>query len=346
MVTIQDVARLAQVSTATVSHVLNGTRVVLPATRKRVQAAIAELRYQPNAVARGLATDTTHAVGVVVADIANPFFAQVVRGVEDRLASAGYALFVCNTDEQADREARYLDLLLRRRVDGLIIAPTGATQPRFDDFLARGTPIVYLDRRPPGPAGAFVGIDNIAAGYLATEHLLRQGHRRIGFLARHRNLYTAAGRVEGYRRALADFDVPFDERLVGFVPPAQDGAAEGAARLLTTEPRPTALITGNYMMTQGALQAIQTCALRCPDDLSLVCFDDHPWASLFCPPLTVIAQPLEEMLDAAVTTLADALAARRNRQADEADSIPPPVASDVLLNARLIVRGSSRPVEC
>ena len=341
MVTISDVARRAGVSTATVSHVLNGTRFVSPATRQRVLAAIEELRYQPSAVARGLATNKTYTVGMVVADITNPFFAQLVRGVEDRLAPAGYGLFICNTDERPEREADYLDLLLRKRVDGLVVAPTGALQPRYGDFVRRGTPVVYVDRRLPEAVGPFVGIDNVAAGYLATEHLLRLGHRRIGFLARHPSLYTVSGRIGGYRRALADFGVAVDEGLICTVSPYQERAVEGAHRLLTMEPRPTAVITGNHIMTLGLLQAVQERGLRIPEDLSVVCFDDHAWSPLFSPPLTVIAHPMEELVQAVVATLLGAIAARGQREGEGAAS--PPTPSDVLLPARLVVRGSSCP---
>jgi LacI family transcriptional regulator len=343
MTTIDDVARRAQVSTATVSHVLNGTRFVASHTRQRVQTAIQELHFQPSSVARGLATDTTHTVGVMVADITNPFFGNILRGVEDRLAPQGYGLFVCNTDEKPEREALYLDLFLRKRVDGLLIAPTGSPQTQFGDFAHRGTAMVYLDRRPPDAAGTFIGIDNCAAGYLAAEHLLRLGHTRIGFLARHPLLYTVTGRVGGYRQALLDFGVPVDERLISFVAPSQEGATEGAKQLLTGIPRPTALITGNHVMTQGFLQAMQELGLRWPDDLSLVSFDDHPWAGLFSPPLTVIAQPLEEMMDAAVASLLAAMASR-SRQADEDPALSSPAVTERLLSARLIVRGSTAPV--
>ena len=184
MATIQDVARKAGVSTATVSHVLNQTRNVLPDTRRSVEKAIRDLNYRPSAVARGLQTNITHTVGVLVADITSYFFAQIVRELETAFEPQHYNLMVCNTDEQPERERRYLEMLYDKRVDAVIMVPTGIKQPIVQQFVEDHVPIVSMHRRPGTPCGPTVLSDDVAAGYAATEHLIELGHTRIGVLAR------------------------------------------------------------------------------------------------------------------------------------------------------------------
>lgn len=337
MPTIRDVAKLAGVSTATVSHVLNNSRTVLPETRRQVLNAIERLNYRPSAIARSLTTKITRSVAVMVADITNPFFAAIVRGIEDRIEPHGYNMIVCNTDEQPDREARYLELLLARGIDGLIVAPTGEPQPLLREFALTHIPLVFIDRQPPEPYGPLVAVDNFSVGRTATEHLLRLGHARIAILARRPMLSTVMGRLGGYRQAFADHHLPVDESLICITEHHLDAVLVAARRLLAMPDRPTAIIATNQIMTLGLLQAMQEQHLSYPDDISLVCFDDNPWVALFTPPLTAIRQPVAQLCDAAVDTL------RRGMGSKSANSSAP-FAPDVVLLAELIERASCRPI--
>ncbi|MBM3130597.1 MAG: LacI family transcriptional regulator [Chloroflexi bacterium] len=337
MSTIRDVAKLAGVSTATVSHVVNNSRTVRPETRKAVLDAIKRLNYRPSAIARSLTTNVTRTIGVLVANITSPFFAALVRGIENRLEAYGYQLIVCNTDEQASREARYLDLLLARRVDGMIIAPTGEPQPLWRDFVAHNIPLVFIDRKPSEPCGPVIALDNFAAGYAATEHLIRLGHRHIAILVRSPMLSTVVGRRDGYRQAFRDYKLPLDESLIYVSDYALEAAHETAQRLLTTSPWITAIIATNHTMTLGVLEALQEQYIKYPDDVSLVAFDDNPWHLLVTPPLTSIRLPIQELCDAAVTTLRAALE-KKSARAD-ARALP-----DVFVKAQLIARASCRKI--
>jgi LacI family transcriptional regulator len=342
MSTIRDVAKLAGVSTATVSHVINDSHVVRPETRQQVLAAIKRLNYRPSAIARSLTTSVTRSIGVIVADIANPFLGAIVRGIEDRLEAHGYNLIVCNTDEQASREARYLELLLARRVDGMIVAPTGEPQPLLREFAAHNIPLVFIDRKPPEPFGPVVAIDMRAGAYTATDHLLRLGHRRIAILVRSPMLSTVVGRLDGYRQALRDYRVPVDESLIYVSDYAVEAAHETAHRLLSNSPWLTAIIATNHAMTLGLLEAMQEQYLRYPDDISLVAFDDSPWLTLVSPPVTAVRLPIQALCDATVKTLRAAMG--KQAQSNKSSSVESQPLPDILLQAELISRASCRKI--
>jgi LacI family transcriptional regulator len=265
-----------------------------------------------------------------------------VRGLEDRVSIHGYSLVVCNTDEQPEREALDLELLIDRRVDGLVIAPTGRNQPLFENLVRQGAPLVFLDRKPAQAFGPFVGIDNAAAGYSAAEYLLKRGHRRIAVLARNPTLSTVSGRAAGYRHALADYGVAADDELVEITRGTVEDASDGADRLLRRADRPTAIITGNHIMTLGLLNALAARNLRCYEDVSMVCFDDNPWAAMHTPPLTVMAQPLSQICDAVAGAMLSALWNRGSARAGAGQPFPLEGDGDVLLSARLIERASVR----
>lgn len=342
MVTIRDVAKLAGVSTATVSHVLNDSRWVTPSTRRRVMDAVERLNYHPSGIARSLSTNITRSVGVLVADITNPFFAAIVRGTEDRLSAQRYNLIVCNTDESSEKERRYLELLLARRVDGLVIAPAGTGQPFYREFVSQKIPLVFIDRRPAERLGPVICADNAEAGHQVTRYLLDAGHRRIAILARHPTLSTVVDRIGGYRQALQEQGVLIDESLIAITESSPEAAARAAQNLMLLPIRPTALIATNLQMTLGVLQALQQQHLACPDDVSLICFDDHPWAALFTPPLTVIRQPIAEMCDAAVDTLLRAIEMRPARGAEPTET---PALPDIVLKTTLVERASCRVLD-
>ena len=280
---------------ATVSHVINGTRKVAPETAARVRQAMEELDYHPNAVAQSLRTRKTQAIGVVVSDITNPFFATLVRGAEDAAIEAGYSLIVCNSDETPEKEDLYVRLLWRRRMDGLLIAPVrdGASSA-VQELARRQMPFVFIDRRAKGIQADAVLSDNVGGAYLATRHLIDRGHERIGIVAGIRGATTTEERLLGYRRALDEAGIPFEEELVAWGGYRVDGGRKAAADLLSLEATPTAIFSTNNLMTLGVLQELSRRGVVIPKEMAVVSFDDLEWAELIQPPLTaVVQQPYE-----------------------------------------------------
>lgn len=297
MATIRDVAKKAGVSVSTVSHVVNETRFVSEETSARVLAAMEELNYQPNRLARSLRRKDkrTHTIGLLIPDSTNPFFAEVLRGVEDASFDAGYNVILCNSDDNPDKELNYIDVLLSKQVDGIVLVSAGAHEETLELLSRRKGTAVIVDREFDGADLDSVVVDNERGGYDATRYLIDLGHRRIGCIAGPSLLTPSAGRIRGYRRALAEAQIPLDETLIvpgDFRP--QSGYAS-AKKLLKLIPPPTAIFACNDMMAIGALGAINQDGLKVPADLSLIGFDDITLASYSIPPLTTIAQPSHKM---------------------------------------------------
>jgi len=289
--TISDVAYRAFVSKTTVSHVVNGTRYVEEGTKQRVLEAIAELGYRPNRVARSLTTKRTGAIGMIVSDASNQFFGDMLRGVEEALRPANYALIVCNTDEALEREDHYLNLLLGQRVEGIIAAATSQKWAVLAQAEASHTPIVFVDRRFEGLDGPYVGADNVGGAYQGVCHLIRCGYREIGILAGFQRLSAMRERLQGYQGALGDAGIELnDEWLITSELSIEAGRA-ATQRILSLPHRPRALFVNNNLLSLGALLEIKAMGLRCPQEIALVGFDDHPWAAVCDPPLTVVRQP-------------------------------------------------------
>lgn len=358
MATIQDVARKAGVSTATVSHVVNHTRTVLPETRRAVEAAIRDLNYRPSAVARGLQTNITHIVGVLVADITSYFFAQIVRELEAAFEPQHYNLMVCNTDEDPERERRYLEMLYDKRVDGVIMVPTGIKQPILQQFTRNNVPVVSMHRRPGTPCGPVVLSDDLAAGYAAAEHLIKLGHTRIGVLARGHYLSPVVQRVDGYKRALKDHGIAIDKRIIEIsqLDLTTDTVSKTAKRLFSVKPAVTAVIAMSLTSSMGLLKAMRELNVAYPDPVSVVGIGDAPWMELLPAPLTVMAAPVPEMCKAAFElTLSGITANKKRSQADrEAGGMHAVNGAgsrkaksnwpEVLIPARLIERESCKAV--
>ena len=344
----KDVANRAGVSIATVSHVINGTRFVSEETRAKVREAIAALNYRPNAIARGLVTNSTRIIGLVVSDITNPFFTAVARGVEDEMIGQGYNTIFCNTDEDPQREDNYLHLLAAQQIDGLIIAPTGVNSDSLIALAKTDVPIVQLDRRSPRLEAPLIGVDNETGVYQAVQYLIGLGHRRIAFLMGFETVSTQIDRFNGWRRALLEANLPAgdeliiraDPRFYGVVPSlsetvvqpashehAMPSAYEALQELLCSPYRPTAIFAATNQLTSGTLYAFNECGLRCPEDISLIGFDDHDWAPLFSPPLTVVSQPTYRL---------GQVAARFLMQLINGEQVEPPSS----LPVQLIIRGS------
>lgn len=297
MVGLKDVALRAGVSVSTVSRVLTGSPLVNAETRDRVQQAMDALEYRPSRVARRLRGDRGEAslLGLIVPDIRNPFFAEVARGVERVAQAHSRMVFVGNSDEDEAVERRYLELMRAERVDGIILPASSDNATTVVELARGGLPVVCLDRRLPRATLDTVVADNLEGAYEAVCHLLQIGHRRIGFIGGRALLSTTHERREGYRRALGDAGVAFDEALVRAGDSRQEGGRQMTHELLTTPRPPTALLVGNNLMTLGALEMIHALGLRIPDDVAVVGYDDMPWAVAFNPPLTAVRQPAQEL---------------------------------------------------
>ena len=293
--TIADVAAMAGVSTATVSRVLAGVGRARPETRTRVLDAARALDYRPSEVARSLKRRTTQTLGLVITDIENPYFPQLVRSVEDAARGSGFSVLLCNAADDPEREASYLDLLVDRRVDGLIIAAS-SLGVRHQEWLASPPiPVVLVNTAAPDVGLPAIMSDNELGGRLATEHLLGLGHCRFGYLMPPPRNVDATARVAGVRGALAAAGLPPDALTVSHGEALVRGGERAAAELLGGAPGTTAIVAYNDLMAIGALRALRGLGRRAPGDASVVGFDDVALAAYVDPPLTTIAQRTDEM---------------------------------------------------
>lgn len=323
MPTMADVARSAGVSVATVSHVLNGTRPVLPHTRQAVLDAIDALGYTPNTLARSLVTSRTRSIGLAVSAISNPYFTEILQGVEAACLEAGYSLLIADPHDDPRHERKVAQLLHERRVDGMIVAPSAAPHDLVGYLRRHAVPTVFLDRVVDpgvydglGPGAAAPGrpcFDQVCAESAAptaklVTHLAGLGHRRIGLVAGLPGLSTTSERISGYLDGLAAAGLARDDRLLVSGHSESAGAEQATDSLLGLPAPPTALVTANNAMTIGALRALRRHGLSVPDDIALCCFDDFAWADLFSPRLTAVAQPSRELGAQAVRVLLDRLA--------------------------------------
>jgi len=314
MATIKDVALRAGVSVTTVSHVVNDTRHVSAKGRERVEEAIRELGYVPNAMARSLKSNTTSTLGMLIPNSSNPYFAEIVRIVEDRCFGAGYTLVLCNTDDEPRRQSVYLQVLAERRIDGLIVVSTGAGD---DDSLVTQLhglriPTVLVDREIADPACDLVETAHMQGGLLAVRHLLSLGHKRIACIGGPVGVMPSEQRIEGWRMALAEAGAtPNADALLwrgGFT---SQGGYEAMHAILRTEEAPSAVFVCNDLMAIGALRAAHESGVHVPDELSIVGFDDIELSAYTSPPLTTVAQPKERIGALAVDMLLERVGGKR-----------------------------------
>lgn len=321
---MSDIAEKAGVSTATVSRVLADVPTVHPHYRERVLRTVEELGYRPNRLGKYLRLQRAETIGIVVSDVENPHFTEMVRKVEDAAYRRGWRVLLCNTDEKADKQRSYLEVLSDERVSGVILSTTNPEGAEIAQLLDSDIPVVAFDRTvDDSRADAIVSASGSAA-QLATEHLLRSGHRRLSFVGGPINTETGADRLEGYEKAM---------RAAGLTPSWADGefrieGGEAATETLLREGTPTALIVANNLMTIGALRALRSRQLRVPEDVALVAIDDPFWAELILPPLTTLAQPVRQMAEAAVEFLFERITGERTQ------------ARCLILDLELRVRGS------
>lgn len=294
---IKQVASVAGVSTATVSHVINGTRHVTEDTKAKVLQAMKELDYRPNSVARSLRSQKSKIIGLVIplsaSDTANFFFMSIAQGIEEVLKEHGYNLILSNSNERAADESEQIKVFNSQLIDGLLLAPTAEGHDNLQDVLGC-YPVVFIDRKPQGITGDCVLADGYGGTYEAIEMLLKRGHTRIGYITGPLGLTTSDERLAGYQRALRDNGVAVDNSLI------QQGTASfehgyTAARTLVNEQQVTALFVANNIMTIGAISFLQDTKVSVPAKLAIIGFDDYDWARITTPPLTVIRQPSFEL---------------------------------------------------
>jgi len=334
MSTIKDVALHAKVSVATVSHVVNDTRFVSEATRLRVQQAIEELRYVPSALARSLKSNRTHTVGMMIPNNSNPYFAEIIRGIEDTCYDAGFNVILCNSDDDPLKQSTYVRLLSEKQVDGLIVLSSGSDVELLDTLRTATMPQVVVDREIDELAADLVEVNHEAGGLLATQHLLQLGHRRIACIAGPQTLSSARQRVQGYLRALHEAGVAVDDRLMrssDFTSAGGHAAMSSLLDVASPADRPSAVFASNDLMAIGAICAAAADGLRIPDDLSVIGFDDIALAAFSNPPLSSIVQPKH-----ATGVLAAQLLLKRIAQPDRE-------LQRAILQPTLVVRHSTGP---
>lgn len=310
--TINDVARLAGVSTTTVSHFINGTRYVSDDLRARVEKAIAELGYRPNSLARGLRKGESKTIGLIVPDNSNPFFAEILRSIENIGYANGYSVILCNSDGDIEKEITYTELLFAKQVDGIIFITTNNSCEHLQQLTNNGIPIIVIDRDIPLKGTDVLLVDNFQGGYEATRYLIELGHRQIACITGPSLLTPSAERVNGYRQALAQAGIAENPEWIVAGDFQFQGGENGIEKLLRLENRPTAVFTCNDLMALGVLRGLRKTSLSVPDDLSLVGFDDIPLASVVSPSLTTIAQPILKISELAIELLINRIQNKNN----------------------------------
>jgi LacI family transcriptional regulator len=300
--TIRDVARLAGVSVATTSKVLNKKGYVSTKLTQRVLSATEALDYQPDQVARSLKVRHTQTIGIIIPDITNPFFTDVIKGVENEARARGYSLILCDSSEDPALEQGNLRMLFSRRVDGVLLAPT-------EDYVApdrvtrRHFPLVFFDRCSRGFTGSAVVTDNFGAAYDATRHLIGLGHQRLAIITGRLDLPNAVERLEGFRQALQEARLLLREEYLRRGDFHLESGHQQGLELLRLPDPPTAIFSCNNKMTLGLMRALYELGVPCPERVSVLGFDDFDWAANFSPRLTTVAQPTLEMGKQAVQML-------------------------------------------
>lgn len=292
--TIKDIAKKTGLGLATISSYLNGGNV-REKNRMKIEAAIKELQFEVNEVARGLKTNRTKIIGIIIPELNNIFCAEIITEVEDQLRSHGYATMICDcrTDEKREEEA--VEFLLHRRVDGLIIMPSGRQGTYLNKFTKAGKPVVLIDRKLEGIDCDSVLVDNEGAACGAVERLLKAGHRHIGMIAGPKDIYTAQERYRGYCTALERAGMEPDARLAAWGDYTIEGGAAAMKELVSRNPDMTAVFVSNYEMTMGAIIEINELGIRIPEELSFIGFDNVEFAKASIPKLSIVTQPTKDI---------------------------------------------------
>ena len=332
MATLRDVAMRAGTSIGSVSAVVNGTAPVSPELRKRILRIVDELGYVPHATAVSLKSGRSRMIGLVLPDITNPHFASLARAIERGCDEAGFMLTLCGTSDDHEKELKQLKALRGRQVDGIVLIPGGlsANDPqRLRDAIS--APVVILDRQVIGLQADVILLNNEGASRMLTEHLIAEGHRRIGIVAGAEGIEISRQRVGGYRVALERHGIAVSDELIVFGHFQAEPAFEASLRLI--DQRPTAAIATSNHTTIGLMKALALRGITCPAEMSVAAIDDFSWLEGFYPRLTVAAQPANEMGAEAIRWLLDRIAQREK-------GVPRTAVHDALL----IIRDSTRTV--
>jgi LacI family transcriptional regulator len=314
MPTLRDVARLAGVSTATVSATLSGAAFVSEALQARVKEAVEQLGYSPHGIARSLKSGSSRLVGLVIPDVTNPFFTKLVHAVEQLTRNDGYSMLLCDTGFDLERERAMLALMRTQRVDGIVLCPAGGADDYQGCFaIGKGTPVVLVDSAPRDVDVDSVVIDNFDASFTATSHLLALGHRRIAAIAGPQTGLSSMERTRGFVAALAAHGLAHGPGDVLHADFREEGAYEILGSLIDRDPRPTALFVANNQMLVGVMRRLHDAGLSVPRDISVAAIDDFPWASAFRPALTTMRQPVDELASHAVRLLRARMAGDRSQ---------------------------------
>lgn len=329
---LRDVAEAAGVSINTASRALNNKPDVSKVTREKVLTAAKSLGYVPDGVAQGFRRRRTGTIGVIVADIANPFFSAVVRGIEEVTRSSGYQIILANTDEDLEAEKAAVATLLQKRVDGILLSPCQKCGTAgFDLLLQKRLPFVLMARRFEGLAADFVVNDDAQGGFLATQYLLKKGHRRILFLNGPPEIWSAQQRLLGYQRALEDAGVPVEPQLIVSTTAKMEGAYETIRALLTKGLSFSAVYAFSDLLAMGVIKALKEAKLRVPEDVAVVGHDDIEFAELLETPLTTVDMSKTRLGREAARILIERLRSPENSS----------IANGVVLQPRLVVRESA-----
>jgi LacI family transcriptional regulator len=295
MANIRDVAERAGVSPITVSRVINDSGYVGEETRKRVEAAIKALNYIPNTLGRSLRLGRTYTLALVITNVLSPFWTSVARGVEDKAMENGFSAILCNSDEDAEKERLYIDVILKKQIDGVVIAPVERSGTNLLALSQQNIPYVVIDRRVKHLSADTVRSDSVGGAHQLVKHLVELGHRRIAIIAGPQSVSTAQDRLSGYRKALDESKIAVDPALIQCCPFDQQAGYEAALRLLAVQPRPTAIFAVDSFTALGTLKALREQRCSVPEDMAVVAFDDMPPFSGVNPFLTVAVQPAYEM---------------------------------------------------
>lgn len=290
MATIKDVAKLAGVSTTTVSHVINKTRFVAEDTTKAVLAAVAELNYSPSAIARSLKVSTTKSIGMMITTSEAPYFAEIVVAVEEYCYNNGYSLFLCNTQNDPEKIKNHFDMLLKKRVDGILVMCSEYREDAFALFRAANVPMVVMDWGPNEDKSDRIIDHCFEGGYLATKHLIDNGHKDIAIIAGYLYKTTAKARYDGFVKAMEEAGLPIRSEWVFENDFQPEGGYECMNDILKQPTRPTAVFCGCDMMALGVISAITEKGLQVPQDISVIGYDNIHSSRFFAPPLTTVHQ--------------------------------------------------------
>ncbi len=341
MANIKDVAKRANVSITTVSHIINKTRYVSDELTERVNKAMEELDYHPNSLARGLRSGKTKTIGLVIPDISNQFFAEISRKIEDRGFENGYSVILCNTNDSPQKEKTYIDVLLAKKVEGIIFISTIVESNNIDKVMEFNIPTVVVDRIIKDIKSDTVLVNNSKGGYTATKYLLDLGHRRIGCIEGPSPITPSAQRVEGYRQALQEEGIKIDPDLIVTGDFRYESGNKAMRELLALPNPPTAVFACNDMMALGAIQAINDSGMNIPNDISVIGFDNIPFSETIYPTLTTMAQPIYEIANLIVDLLISRIKLHQQRIRTSEQT---PEYRHVVFETKLIERDSCKRI--